>query len=232
MTLVAEGSVDVQTVLVLGVLGQGLADPVVRHALHRHTAGLHLHQRGEDGLLHEGGHGIVRQAGLVLVQRGGVDLGASLSVHQQDPEHYDRTEHGLSVLPGQIHVCQPVLPPAGGAPLQRETVRGYEELPRFRLEILTGHGPLIVLELPAEGAELVEYGRIIDKILPLQILPPALDGQHHHPAGRDASVQHSGDVGLKPSVVFTSHCSFRCLPSTCQGRSSAPASPCPACVTA
>ena len=90
MALVADSSMDVQTILVLGVLTKRLHNAIDLRALRLQPAVVYLQQLAEDTPSPKRNGGIIAQLCLFLVEGSHIDLGAGLAVHHQEPEREDR----------------------------------------------------------------------------------------------------------------------------------------------
>ena len=99
MTLVANGSMYVQTILVLCVLTKRLHNAIDLRTLRLQPAVVDLEQLAEDTPSSKRNGRIIAQLCLFLVQGSHVDLGAGLAVHHQEPECEDRRQECLAVLP-------------------------------------------------------------------------------------------------------------------------------------
>ena len=182
MALVADGSMDVQTILVLGVLAERLHNAIDLRALSLETAVIDLKQLAEDTPSSKRNGRIIAQLCLFLVQGSHVDLGAGLAVHHQEPECEDRRQECLAILPRKIQITQSILASTAFGSLESDDVREDKELPVLGLEELTRQRPLVMFELTAEPADLEVDRRVEVQVGTLQVIEPPLTSQPYVPA--------------------------------------------------
>ena len=202
MHLIADGREDIETVLVLRVLAEGLEH--TNRPGHLQAPVVFLHQRLEDRPHDKRLTGFIGEPGLSLVHGCRVHLRSRLSVHKKEPQGEHCDEEGLAVLPRHLDIRLTVFPPAGGPPFQAEHIRRYEQLPVLQDERLPGERTLVVRELTCEVVEVRQGLPIHHQIRIGHVVPITLAGQYDRPAGKQPAGDHVINIPVDPRLKHLS----------------------------